>query len=385
MKQESPSLNVLYLLNGLFVGGAEKHTLSLIHRLSRTRFNPYVVYLKPIEALKIEFEKAKPVLLECLNVKRKIDFTAAQKLAEWCDRHKIDLIVAVDPYPMLVGLLAKQFCREVHPKVVEVLHMTDLPSAGLEWQYQLVYRWLFRQCDEVFFVSRLQMEHWQRRGLHCQQMRYIHNGVDQNEFFDNFSGNQKQACRDAAGFAGEDFVIAICAALRPEKRHEDLIDTIATLKARGVFAKALIIGDGPRRAQIESRIRANGLDDDVHFTGMVSDVKPWISSSDCVVLTSHSVETFSIAALEAMALGKPVIATRIGGAEEQIEEGENGYLFNPGDLETFARHLAYIADNNVANDLGENARRRVLRDFTLDVMVNKYADAFEAHCCGRRP
>lgn len=382
MKKENPPLNVLFLLNGLFVGGAEKHTLSLIQRLPRTRFKPYVVYLKPVEALKIQFEKAKPLMLECLNVKRKVDFQAARRLASWCDHQKIDVIVAVDPYPMLIGLMAKQYCREVNPKIVEVLHMTDLPSATLEWQYQLVYRWLFRQCDEVFFVSRLQMEHWQRRGLYCRQMRYIHNGVDQSEFFDDFSVQQKKACRDAAGFADEDFVIAICAALRPEKRHEDLIDTTATLKTHSIRAKALIIGDGPRRAQIESRIRAKGLSGDVHFTGMVSDVKPWIASSDCVVLTSRSVETFSIAALEAMALGKPVIATRIGGAEEQIKDGENGYVFEPGDLDTFARHLVSLAANSTAHALGANARQRVLRDFTLDVMVAKYADAFEAHCCG---
>lgn len=376
---EQEPLQILFLLNGLYVGGAEKHTLSLIERLPRSRFECSVVYLKPIDALRSQFVDAKPATLECLDVKNKLDIQAVRKLAGWCDQRKVDVIVAVDPYPMLVALMAKLFCKESKPKVLEILHITDLPTTALEWQYQLVYRWLFRLCDEILFVSRLQMEHWQRRGLNGKKVGFIHNGVDETLFIDHYSPQQKLDFRRKAGFEEFDFVIAICASLRPEKRHEDLIDTIASLKRQGIRAKALIIGDGPRRTQIESHIDSVGVSDDAYFTGMISDVKPWISCADCVVLTSHS-ETFSIAALEAMSLGKPVIATRIGGAEEQISNGVNGYLFVKGDLTTFESHLTTVAASGTASSLGLQARQRVVQEFTLDVMVRKYADTLEALC-----
>jgi glycosyltransferase involved in cell wall biosynthesis len=88
-----------------------------------------------------------------------------------------------------------------------------------------------------------------------------------------------------------------------------------------------------------------------------------------MTLTSHAVETFSIAALESMALGKPLVMSHIGGAAEQVQSGVNGFLFEPGDIETLARHLAALADPQKRQTMGEAARQIVRGTFTVERMV----------------
>ena len=102
------------------------------------------------------------------------------------------------------------------------------------------------------------------------------------------------------------------------------------LRDSGVPAKVLIIGDGPRRGEIERQIAELQLTGHAVIAGHRNDVRPYIACCDVMTLTSHVVETFSIAALESMALGKPMVLTRIGGAEEQVRHGTNGFLYERG-------------------------------------------------------
>ena len=105
------------------------------------------------------------------------------------------------------------------------------------------------------------------------------------------------------------------------------------------------------------------------ITGYKPDVRPCIACCDVMTLTSHAVETFSIAALESMALGKPLVMSRIGGAAEQVQPGVNGLLFEPGDIVTLARHLAALADPQVRQTMGEAARQIVRGAFTVERMA----------------
>src|SRR4029077_13405288 len=114
-----------------------------------------------------------------------------------------------------------------------------------------------------------------------------------------------------------DYVIGICAALRPEKNHVQLVDAVAALRARGIPARALVIGDGPMRPAIEARARAAGVADEVRITGFQQDVRPYLAACDTAVLCSTTIETFSLAALEAMALGRPGAHSDLRGRREE--------------------------------------------------------------------
>jgi len=168
------------------------------------------------------------------------------------------------------------------------------------------------------------------------------------------------------------YVIGICAVFRPEKAHGDLLQAVRRLRDAGVNARVLLIGDGPQRSVIEAEIARLQLGETAAITGFQQDVRPYIASCDVMVLASHAVETFSIAALESMSLGKPLVLTRIGGAAEQVTPGSNGFLFEPGDIDALTQHLTTLADKNLRERMGAQARKIVRDQFTLDKMAAAY-------------
>src|SRR6185503_13754499 len=139
------------------------------------------------------------------------------------------------------------------------------------------------------------------------------------------AGEEVSRIRAALGYEAGEYVVGMCAALRPEKNHIQLIEAIAILRARGIRARALVIGDGPMRPAIEARAKEVGVAEEVRITGFQQDVRPFVSACDTMVLCSTTIETFSLAALEAMALARPVVHSDIGGAAEMISSGDNGF------------------------------------------------------------
>jgi glycosyltransferase involved in cell wall biosynthesis len=119
-------------------------------------------------------------------------------------------------------------------------------------------------------------------------------------------------------------------------------------------------------------VDALGLRAQVHITGTLADVRPAIAACDAMVIPSRAVETFSIAALEAMALGKPMLMSDIGGAREQVEPGDHGLLHAPGDVEALATHIRRLADPRLRRRMGERARERVVASFDVGAMARRY-------------
>jgi glycosyltransferase involved in cell wall biosynthesis len=105
-------------------------------------------------------------------------------------------------------------------------------------------------------------------------------------------------------------------------------------------------------------------------------VRPYIACCDVMTLVSHS-ETFSLAALESMALGKPVVLTRTGGAEEQVRHGRNGFLFEPGDIETLAQQLRRLTAGTERLSMGAVAARDVRERFTIQHMVQRFTEELQ--------
>jgi len=142
----------------------------------------------------------------------------------------------------------------------------------------------------------------------------------------------------------------------------------------GVPAKVLMIGDGPRRREIERQIAELQLTGHAVIAGQRTDVRPYIACCDVMTLTSHAVETFSIAALESMALGKPMVLSRIGGAEEQVRHGTNGFLYERGDVAALAQLLRRLTAATDRLSMGAVAARDVRERFTIQRMIERFSD-----------
>jgi glycosyltransferase involved in cell wall biosynthesis len=199
----------------------------------------------------------------------------------------------------------------------------------------------------------------------------IYNGVDTRHFDPAAWAEAGRARRIECGFAEDDLVIGLCAVMRPEKAHGDLLQAILEADKLGVRWKALLIGDGPLRKQIEQDVRRLGLERRVVITGYRKDVRADLAATDVVSLVSVT-ETFSIAALEAMAMARPMVMSDVGGAREQVEHGLTGWLFPAGNVGALARCLAEAADRARLARMGSAARERALADYSIATMIQRY-------------
>lgn len=376
----SRKINVLCLVSSLCVGGAEKHTVTLANMLDSQTFDVHLGYLKPVEALKSQIREGLAAQTFCLHVRKRVDRAAVSRLREYIDSNDIDVILATNEYPALYALMARRGTRRA-PKLVEVFHTTPIHLSLKGKLQMLLYRPVFRRCDLLVYVSDKQREYWRSHGLTAKANIVIHNGVDLQRFRDRSDSSQRAALRAQCGFLAGDLLIGICAALRPEKAHRDLLQALARLRGRGIAAKVLIVGDGPERTVIEQTIAALNLSDCAFITGFQDDVRPYLAICDVVVLTSHA-ETFSIAALEAMAMGKPLVLTCIGGAEEQVISGENGFLYEPGDIESLTDQLAALQLSSTRERMGTASRERVESLFSESRMTQQFE--YEIKALGQR-
>lgn len=373
-------VSVLIMVSTLGYGGAEKHATALAQLLDPDRFEVAVCEVKDGVYPEDGLEPQRRPYVASLGVRRRFAWRAARRLARLIDERRVDVVVCTNGYPLWYALVASRMARRP-VRFVEVLH-TTIVSTWKSRTVMFLNKLLFRRCDLLVFVSEGQQRYWRERGMRARRDVVIQNGVDVERFTDAYTPAQKAARRAEFGFTAEDYVIGICAGLRPEKAHGDLLRALKRLHDRGVNAKLLIIGDGRERSRIAGQIGDLGLERSAVITGYQADVRPYIASCDVMALASHAIETFSIAALESMSLGKPLVLTRIGGAAEQVKDGVNGYLYEPGDVDALATLLERLAEPQLRRRMGEHAARIVRERFTTARMTQAFAQEL-AHLAGR--
>jgi len=175
--------------------------------------------------------------------------------------------------------------------------------------------------------------------------------------------------------------LVMLAQLRPQKGHETLLEALAALPDDVTLVLA---GDGPERARIEARVADLGLGPRVHLAGFVDDIRGLLTGADVVVLPSRF-EGLPLAVLEAMAVGRPIVATDVAGTNELVTDGETGLLVPPDDPSGLATAILRLLDDpDLARRLGENGRERVTERFGLDRMVRGVEGVYrEALSSGR--
>jgi len=364
---------LLFIVNSLELGGAEKQVVTLLNHLPPGRFRLHLAYLKRSERLLPQLDTSRLDALVCCDIDRGVERRAVRQLRDLIETHHIDALVCTNTYSMLYGFLARRAARRTRPKLATVFHTTLLRTLKEKAQ-MLLYTRLFKRSDLLVYVCENQRDYWRDRGLRAAADAVVHNGIDVDYFSDLQTPQQKLEMRRGLGFSPEDYVIGLCSSLRPEKAHGDLLQAIARLRSQRTPAKGLFIGDGAERPAIEAQAAALGLRDHVVITGLQRDVRPYIGCCDVMTLVSHSIETFSLAALESMALGKPLVMSDIGGASEQVLHGQTGFLFEPGDIDALTTHLQSLASQTLQSRMGSAAQRRVRQLFTVDTMTTGFTE-----------
>ncbi len=174
--------------------------------------------------------------------------------------------------------------------------------------------------------------------------------------------------KPVAGFFGR---------ISPEKSPVDFLRIARKIVARMPEARFVMAGDGPDLGEVRKQIRKLGLGGIVHAGGFVSEVHGWMDACDIVILCSK-IDGMPLAVLEAQALGKPVVASRVGSVPEMIADGETGVLCEPGDIDAFASAaLRLLQDSEQRRRMGEAGRQRIHREFREEIMIEQYFQLFE--------
>jgi glycosyltransferase involved in cell wall biosynthesis len=276
-------------------------------------------------------------------------------------------VVAVNERPALLAAFGG-LRREA--RVVGVLHST-VPRNGFERLVRFAHLPALYALDALVFVSERQRAYWRRAGL-LKASQTIRNGVDVRRFAPDARRSERRA---ALGFEEADVVAAFCAVLRPEKNPAQFLQALAALRAEGAPLKGLVIGDGPCAPALRAQVLALGLQGAVSWAGMQADVRPWLAAADFGVNCSVAIETLSLSALEAMAMGLPMAMSDIGGAAE-IVDVRNGVLFVAGDLAALTSAMRGLLDAPRRREAGEAARARAVAEFDEEAMFDRYAEAF---------
>jgi glycosyltransferase involved in cell wall biosynthesis len=168
------------------------------------------------------------------------------------------------------------------------------------------------------------------------------------------------------------------AVLRPEKGHDVLLRAARRVVDACGHARFLLVGEGPRRAEIERQIDELGLRANVRLLGQRHDVERILAAGDVAVLASRDrVETFPNSILEAMSSGLPCVCTRVGSLDEMIDDGVEGLLVPPEDSVKLADALTHLArDPSLRRSFGTHARARVERDFPHELMIRTREQLF---------
>jgi len=362
---------VLFLLNALGIGGSERKTVGVVNALHRSGLNVHLAYLDARTPLLKTIDKGVPVVY--LGRRGKLSFAAIKTLRAHIRREGISRVVCVSLYPFLyakaaIGLISPR--RK--PSVILMVNATD--NFGRKARMQmLVYRPLLRRAHTVVFGCRAQLKLWLNRyRLDEQKCDVIYNGIDEVKFSPGAAGDGPGPSELKFDLRDTDFVIGAIGTLWSNKNHIELVTALAHLKDTLPNARLIIAGEGPERERLEVAAKASGLSNRVSLLGELDDVRPILKGMDLFILPSIS-ETFSNAALEAMAMEKVVILSDTGGMPEMVRHGVDGFCYEQGNIGALVALIEQLAaDPDKRRTIGRKAREAVAKRFTFTRMVDDY-------------
>lgn len=267
--------------------------------------------------------------------------------------------------------LARAMLRERGIPFVTTLHGTDITLVGANRSYLPMTRFSIEESNAVTAISEyLRRVTVQELGIE-RTVEVIPNFVN----CDVFKPADGACQRDDFATRREKVLIHL-SNFRPVKRVTDVVEVFARVRRR-IPAKLFMIGDGPDRVTAEWLAREKGVERDVIFFGKQNQVQSLLNCGDVFLLPSE-MESFGLAALEAMACGVPVVCSRVGGVPEVIRDGLEGFLAPAGDSETMSlRALQILEDSDLHQRMGQAARARALSEFCSTKIIPLYESLYQ--------
>jgi N-acetyl-alpha-D-glucosaminyl L-malate synthase BshA len=274
------------------------------------------------------------------------------------------------PHATTAYLAREMLKKERALKVITTLHGTDITLVGQESSFYAITKFSIEQSDGVTAVSSyLRDETYRAFGCDTCDVRMVPNFVNLQEYRPGEPG-----CRGKVAPEGNK-VISHVSNFREVKRVKDVVRVFARIR-RAMPATLVMIGDGPERVDAENEARDLAVGDDVRFLGRLDSVASLLQASDLFILPSQT-ESFGLAALEAMACGAPVVASRAGGLPEVIDDGVNGILEPVGSVEAMGRRAVELLRDHEKYEGMRSAAIAKAEQFSANNVVPMYESFYE--------
>jgi len=309
------------------------------------------------------------------------DLALATRMAEVAEFYKLDLLHVHYAIPHSVSAyLAKQMlaARGIHLPFITTLHGTDITLVGLDRSYLPITRFGIEVSDGVTAISEHLRERTHAAFKIDTAIEVIRNFVN----CDVYVRNPSLVAEMRPLYAQPDEKLLVhLSNFRPVKRISDVIEVFARV-ANAMPARLMLIGDGPDRSTAEYLARKLGVADRIHFLGKQDNVNELLPCADLMLMPSE-MESFGLAALEAMACSVPAIATRVGGVPELIEHEVNGILCEVGDIEAMSRAAITLLREPTQLAVMAKAARKTAQDhFCASSIITLYEQYYEKIIAG---
>ncbi len=381
-------VSLVYFLNSITLGGMETHALVLARAMDRNRYDLRVIiparpYLDPLADDLVRYDI--PVHRLTLDGQQPLGqrWTSFWALVRLLRTHHVDVMhqQRTGPFHGKLACLAAKAAGV--PVIVATEHQA--PSPQIPRRVLLQNALIDRLVDRIIVVSEdnraRQLAHTGRKP---SKVVTIYNGIPIQEWKPR-PPEVVAAQKRELGLDNAAPIIGTVGRLAEQKGLPYFLRMAALLLPDFPAARFVIVGDGPLRNELVALARNLGLADRVVFTGFRTDVPDLMSVFDLFVLASVY-EPFGLVLVQAMALEKPIVASRVGGIPEVVADGETGLLAPPRDPAALAEAAArLLRDEALARRMGQAGRERVLAQFTAEAMARKTMALYEELLAHKRP
>ncbi len=304
------------------------------------------------------------------------DLALATRMAEVAEFYSLNLLHVHYAIPHSVSaLLARQMLatRGIHLPFITTLHGTDITLVGLDRSYLPITKFGIEQSDGVTSISSHLRDRTRDAFAITSEIEVIRNFVNCDVYFRDPELVAEMRPRFAEP---SERLLVHLSNFRPVKRIQDVVNVFARV-AKVMPARLMLIGDGPDRSVAEYLAREHDVQDRVHFIGKQDNVNELLPLADLMLMPSE-MESFGLAALEAMACSVPTIGTRVGGVPELIEDGHNGLLFNVGDIDAMsAAAISLLKDQQRLEAMARAGRKTAQDHFCASRVIPLYEDYYD--------
>jgi len=365
-------MKVLHLIGGGDIGGAKSHVLSLVKELG-----------KHIDVKLISFrtgafaDEAYAMGINIEIVRTGTIFSDIKMVLDIIKKEGYDIIHSHGAKANMIAVVVKKITGLPVVTTVHSDYRLDYLQNILKmFSFGMINTVALRFIDYYIAVSKNFKDMLIERRFHPQNIFTVYNGINfenktlkltKEEFLSKYNLN----------FGKDDVIIGILARLHPVKGISTFLQAAAEVVKEAPSVRFLIAGDGDERKALERKAAALGLEKNVFFLGFINDPLEFVNTIDINVLTSLS-ESFPYSILEGTLFKKATISSNVGGISDLIESGRNGFLFEPKDYKTLAKHMLNLINNpKLRQEMGEKIHQKASKYFSLENMCNTQLGIYE--------